>query len=148
MISINQIKQLREETGLSIMECRKALIEAEGDFEKAKKILKDWGKKFAEKKEEKETGEGLIESYIHSNKRIGAMVELRCESDFVARSKEFQKLAHELCLQITAISPKEVPLLEQLWIRDETKKIKDLIEEHIAKFGENIIIKKFVRYKI
>lgn len=148
MISIGQIKQLREETGLSISECKKALIEAEGDLEKAKEILKKWGSEFAEEKEKKEVGQGVIESYVHTGKRIGAMVELRCESDFVARSEEFQKLAHELCLQITAISPEEIPLLEQKWIRDETKTIKDLIEEHIAKFGENIVLKKFVRYEI
>lgn len=148
MTNINQIKQLREETGLSISECKRALEEAKGDFEKAKKILKHWGKKFAEKKEEKETGEGLIESYIHSNKRIGAMVELGCETDFVAHSEEFQKLAHELCLQIVAISPEEIPLLEQFWIRDETKTIKDLVDEYVAKLGENIVVKKFVRYEI
>jgi len=148
MVSIDQIKQLREETELSISECKKALEESKGDFEKAKKVLKHWGKKFAEKKEGKETGEGLVESYIHSNKRIGAMIELGCQSDFVARSDDFQKLAHELCLQIVAISAEEIPLLEQPWIRDETKKIKDLIEEHIAKFGENIIIKRFVRYEL
>lgn len=148
MVSIDQLKQLREETGLSISECKRALEEAKGDLEKAKKILKHWGRKFAEKKEEKKTREGVVESYIHSNKRIGAMVELGCESDFVARSDDFQKLAHELCLQIVAVSPEEIPLPEQPWIRDETKKIKNLIEEHIAKFGENIVIKKYVRFEI
>jgi elongation factor Ts len=76
------------------------------------------------------------------------MVELHCESDFVAKSPEFQNLAHELCLQIAAIDPEEIPLMEQNWIRDESKKIKDLIEEYIAKFGENITLKRFVRYQI
>ena len=148
MITIDQIKQLRQETGLSISECKKALEEAKGDFKKAKEILKKWGKKFAASAEKREVGQGLVESYVHPGKRIGSMVELRCESDFVARSENFQKLAHELCLQIVASSPKEIPLLEQPWIKDESKTIKDLIDEHIAKMGENIEVKRFVRYEI
>lgn len=148
MVSVGQIKRLREDTGLSISECKKALEETKGDFEKAKEILKDWGKKFAGEKEKREAGQGVVESYIHSGKRIGAMVELRCESDFVARSEDFQKLAHELCLQIAASSPEEIPLPEQPWIRDETKTIKDLLDGFIAKFGENIVLKNFVRYEI
>jgi elongation factor Ts len=148
MITIDQIKQLREETGLSISECKKALEQAGGNFSKAKEVLKDWGRKFAADKQKREAGQGVVEGYIHPGKRIGAMVELRCESDFVAKSLDFQKLAHELCLQLAAISPKEVPLEEQSWIRDETKKIKDLIDEAIAKFGENIVLKNFVRYEI
>jgi len=148
MINIDNIKQLREETGVSVSECKKALEKAKGDFEKAKEILKKWGKEIAGKKSERKVGEGIIESYIHPGKKIGAMVELCCESDFVARSENFQKLAHELCLQIAAIDPEETPLLEQPWIKDETKKIKDLIEEYIAKTGENIIVKRFIRYVI
>jgi len=148
MVTIDQIKQLRENTGLSISECKKALEEAKGDFDKAKEILKKWGREFAKEKEKKETGQGVVESYIHFSKRVGAMVELGCESDFVAASEDFQKLAHELCLQIVAVSPEEVPLLEQPWIRDETKTIKDLIKEHIAKFGENIVVKRFARFEI
>jgi elongation factor Ts len=148
MVSISQIKQLRDETGLSISECKKALEEAKGDFKKAKEILKKWGKKFAASAEKREVGQGLVESYVHSGKRIGSMIELRCESDFVARSENFQKLAHELCLQLAAGAPEETPLLEQPWIKDESKTIKDLINEAISQFGENIIIKRFVRYEI
>ena len=148
MISIEQIKQLREETGVSISECKKALEEAKGDFRKAKEILKKWGKDFAKKKIERETKEGIIENYIHPNKKIGAMVELQCESDFVARSEDFQRLAHELCLQIAAMNPTKATLLRQPWIRDETKTVKDLINEYIAKLGENIKIKRFVRYAL
>jgi len=163
MITINQVKQLREETGLSIGECQKALKEANGDLAKAKEILRKRGQDFAKKRIEKEVGQGIIESYIHPGKKIGTMLELRCESDFVAKSEDFQKLAHELCLQIAAISPEEVDelhssppfanarvteLLEQPWIKDESKNIKELIEEHIAKFGENIILKRFVRYEL
>lgn len=148
MVTIDEIKQLREETGLSIGECQKALKEAAGNLEMAKEILKKRGQDFAKKRIGKETGQGLVESYIHPGKKVGAMVELRCESDFVARSQDFQKLAHELCLQIVAISPEEGPLLEQSWIRDESKTIKELIDEYVSKFGENIILKRFVRFEI
>jgi len=149
MANIDQIKKLREETEVSISECKKALTEAKGDLQKAKDILRKWGKDFAKKRIEKEARQGIIESYIHSNKKIGAMIELCCETDFVAKNPDFQKLAHELALQITAINPSEEnPLFNQPWIRDEAKTIKDLIDEYIAKLGENIIIKRFIRYEI
>lgn len=148
MAAIEQIKQLRQETQVSISECKKALEEAGGDIEKAKEILRKRGKKIAEKKKEREVREGLIETYVHPNKKIGVMLELACESDFVAKSKEFQKLAHELCLQIAAMDPDKDSLLSQLWIRDETQTIKDLITDHIARLGENIEVKKFIRYQI
>lgn len=148
MISIDKIKKLREETGVSISECQKALEKAKGDLKRAKETLKKSGRDLAREKKEREVKAGIIESYIHSGKKIGAMIELHCESDFVARSEDFQKLAHELCLQIAAISPEEIPLPKQPWIRDETKTIKDLIDEYIAKFGENIVLKNFVRYEL
>jgi len=148
MVSIDQIKKLREETEISISECKKALIEAKGDFQKAKEILKRWGKDFAEKKGKRETKQGIIESYIHSNKRVGVLLELCCETDFIAKNPEFQRLAHELALQIAAINPEEMPLFDQPWIKDETKTIKDLIDEHIAKLGENIALKRFSRYEL
>ncbi len=148
MSLIEKIKQLREETKISITECKKALEEANGDLNKAREILKERYGMLAQKQKERETKEGIIEAYVHTNKKLAAMVQLECESDFVARSPEFQKLAHELCLQIVAVDPEEIPLLEQNWIKDETRKIKDLIDEYIAKFGENIEIKRFVRFKI
>lgn len=148
MAKIDQIKQLREETEVSITECKKALEAAGGDLKKAKEILKQWGKELAQKKRERKAGQGIIESYIHLNQKVGALLELNCETDFVAKSKDFQLLAHELCLQITAMGDEGIPLLEQPWIKDETKTIKDLIDEYIAKLGENIIVKRFVRYKI
>jgi len=148
MITINQIKQLREETDVSITDCKKALEEAKGDIKKAKEILKKIGRDFAKAKKKREVKAGIIESYIHSGEKIGAMVELHCESDFVASSEDFQKLAHELCLQIVAIPPEEIPLFKQPWIRDETKTVRDLIDEYIAKFGENIVVKRFIRYEI
>jgi len=194
VININQVKQLREETGVSITECKKALEEARGDFESAKEILRKWGRELAEKKSDRAAKEGIIENYVHPNKKIGVMVELHCESDFVAKSDDFKRLAHELCLQIAAMNPlflkeedipenfldgekriyqeqlkdsgkpakiinqviegklkkykEKVSLLSQSWIRDETKTIKDLIEEYIARLGENITVKRFVRYEI
>jgi len=148
MININQIKKLREETGISITECKRALKEANGDMEKAREILRKMGEDLAVKKYKREAGEGIIESYIHPGKKIGVLLDTRCESDFVASCEEFKKLAHELCLQIAAINPEETPLLKQPWIRDETKTVKDLIDEYIAKLGENIVVKRFVRYEL
>lgn len=145
---MDQIKKLRQLTGVSVSECKKALERAKGDIEKAKNMLKKLGKEFAAKKKERETGQGVIASYIHSNKKIGVLLDLRCETDFVSKSQDFQTLSHELCLQIAAIDPEETPLLEQSWIKDETKIVKDLIEEYIAKIGENIVVKKFIRYVI
>jgi len=148
MATIEQIKKLRAETGISISDCREALEKTGGNLEKAKEILKEKGQTIAQDRKEKETSKGIIDAYIHSGKRIGVMIEINCESDFVARSEDFQKLAHELCLQIAALSPEEIPLMEQPWIKDEKKTIKDLIEEYIAKFGENIILKQFTRYEL
>ena len=147
MITINQIKKLRKETSVSISECKKALDESRGDLKKAKEILRKRGKEWAEKKAERGAREGIIASYIHPNKKIGVLLELNCETDFVAESPDFQNLAHELCLQIAAMSD-EIPLLDQLWIRDETKTIKDLVQEYVAKLGENIVIKRFVKYEL
>ncbi|MDO8436241.1 MAG: translation elongation factor Ts [bacterium] len=147
MINIDQIKQLREETGVSISECKKALEEAGGDFNKAKEIIKKWGKDLAGRKNARDTRQGIIASYIHPNKKIGVLLELNCETDFVAKSKDFQELSHELCLQIAAMG-QELPLLEQLWVKDQQKTINDLIEEYIAKIGENIVVKMFTRYEI
>lgn len=105
MITIDLIKQLRDETGVSVSECKKALEAAEGDIEKAKETLRKWGKDFAGRKSTRITKSGLIESYVHSNKKVGVLLDIRCESDFVARNETFQKLAHEICLQIAAMTP-------------------------------------------
>ena len=164
MITVDQIKKLREETGVSISECQKALKETEGDIEKAKEILKKRSSGFAAKKSEREAKEGIVDSYIHPGKKIGVLLELGCESDFVAKSEDFQKLAHELCLQIAAVSLEEIPagdkpkgssfefpvawVLEQPWIKDEQKTVKNLIDEYISKIGENIILRKITRYEI
>jgi elongation factor Ts len=147
MIKIEQIKQLREETAVSVQDCKKALIDAGGDLKKAKEILKKWGKDLAAKKASRGTEQGIIATYIHPNKKIGVLLELDCETDFVAKSSGFQNLAHELCLQIAA-TREENPLLEQFWIKDQTKTIKDLINDYISKTGENIVVKRFTRYEI
>src|SRR3989304_3243091 len=107
MINLNQLKQLREETGVSVQECQKAMKEAQGDIEKAKEILKRMGKDFAQKKSERAARQGIVDSYIHVGKKVGVMIELRCETDFVAKSDDFKNLAHELCLQLAAIDPEE-----------------------------------------
>lgn len=148
MVTIDQIKKLRQETAVSISECKKALEETKGDFEKAKEVLRKWGRNLAGKKSERETGLGIIDAYIHPNKKVGAMIELRCETDFVAKSADFKNLAHELCLQIAGMDLQTDSLISQPWIKDETKTVKDLIDEYIAKLGENIVVKRFVRYDI
>jgi elongation factor Ts len=147
MVTIDQIKQLREETAVSVQDCKKALIDTGGDLKKAKEILKKWGKDLAAKKASRGTEQGIIATYIHPNKKIGVLLELDCETDFVAKSSGFQNLAHELCLQIAA-TREENPLLEQFWIKDQTKTIKDLINDYISKTGENIVVKRFTRYEI
>ena len=148
MSNLEQLKQLREETGVSMGECQKALAEAKGDIAKAKEILKKLGKELAQKKQSRETKQGIVDTYIHPNKKVGAMIELRCETDFVAKNHDFLKLAHELCLQIAAIDPEEIPIFEQPWIKDQAKTVKNLIEDTIAKLGENIILEKFIRYEL
>jgi len=148
MSSIDQIKQLRDITGISVIECQKALKESGGDFEKAKEVLRKWGKDFAQTRQEREANQGIIDSYLHCGGKVGVMIELRCETDFVAKSSDFKNLSHELCLQIAAISPEEMPILEQPWIKDQTKTMKDLIDSVIAKLGENIVLEKFIRYEL
>jgi elongation factor Ts len=149
MITIEQIKKLRDETAISISECKKALEEAQGDFQKAKEILKNWGKDLSGRRAGRGTEQGIIASYIHSNKKIGVLLELGCESDFVAKNNDFQNLAHEICLQITAMIPDDIEaLLKQPWVKDGTKTIQELINESIAKTGENIVLKRFSRYEI
>ncbi|HXK32269.1 MAG TPA: translation elongation factor Ts [Candidatus Paceibacterota bacterium] len=147
MVSIDQIKQLREETAAAVSDCKKALEKANGDLAKAKDILKKWGKDFAGKKAGRGAEQGIIASYIHPNKKIGVLLELNCETDFVAEGQDFQNLAHELCLQIAA-SREELPLLEQPWVKDQAKVVKDLIDDYIARTGENIVVKNFTRYEI
>jgi len=147
-ISAEAVQKLREMTGAGVMDCRKALIDANGDFDAAKKIIQEKELSKAEKRAGRETGAGLIHSYVH-NGRIGVLVDLRAETDFVVRSEPFQKLAHELAMHISAAAPEDgVELLAQPYIRDESKTVKDLINEVIAKVGENVSVHRFCRIEI
>ncbi len=148
-IDVNLIKQLREETQASIADCRKALEESEGDYKKAQEWLRKRGAEIAEKKKERETAEGVVESYVHGNGKIGVIVSVLCETDFVARTDEFKKLAHEIAMQISAMNPKDVDaLLAQEYIRDSKLTINDLIKEAIGKIGENIKVREFSRIEL
>lgn len=148
MIKAKQVKNLRDRTGASMMDCKKALIEVNGDEEKALKVLKKKGQLIAEKKSSRQAGDGIIEAYIHSNKKMGVLLELRCETDFVARNDEFKELAHEIAMHIAAMDSKKDSLLKEPFIKDPEKTIKDLIDEKVAKLGENIQINKFVRLEL
>ncbi len=149
MANTEDVKKLREETNVSIMECKKALEEAGGDFSKAREILSSRGSKVAEKKSSRETKSGVIDSYIHTDNKKGAMVELFCETDFVARNDVFKRLAHEIAMQIVVVSPKDrEELLSSEFIKDESKTIKDLIEETISVLGENIQLGEFTHFEL
>jgi len=163
-ISTKKIKELREQSGAGIMDCRSALLDAEGDIEKALEVLKEKGLLKAQKKAERATGQGLVEAYIHTAGRIGAMIEVNCETDFVARTDEFKEVAHCLAMQVAALSPQfiseeeipegaevesqEVCLLLQPYIKDPNKTVRDVIMETVAKVGENIRVSRFTRYEL
>lgn len=148
-ITIDQIKKLRQETGAAVMDCRQALEESGGDFKKAKVWLDKRGREKAEKKAGRQTSEGLIEAYIHATGKVGAMVELTCETDFVARNAEFKNLAHEIAMQVASMNPENVEeLLKQEYIRDNSKTVEQLIKELIGKLGENIVVKRFQRFEL
>ena len=145
---LNDIQKLREKTGAGVMECKKALEEAKGDFEKAEKIIYEKGLVKASQKSERATGAGLLESYIH-NQRVGVLLELRCETDFVAKNELFKNLAHNLTMQIAAMNPGNVEeLLKQPFIKNEKETVEDFIKQHIAKLGENIRVERFCRYEL
>lgn len=147
--SIEKIKELRKRTNISIAECRKALENTKGDLEKALEILKKRGTDILTKKKNRKTLEGLIGTYLHPNKKIGSIVKVSCESDFVARNEEFQKFVHEIAMQVTAMDPKDIKeLLSQPYIKEVEKTVKDLLEELVAKLGENIKIDNFKRLEV
>ncbi len=149
MVSVDQIKKLRSETSAGVMDVKRALEDAGGDLEKAKKLLQEQGVAKAAKKAEREAADGLVASYIHATGKIGAMIEVFCETDFVARTEDFQNLTKELAMQVAATDPKDADeLLEQDYIRDPSKTVQDFINEVIAKVGENIRIGRFVRFQM
>ncbi len=146
---IELVKKIRLETGLGIMEIKSALEDSEGDETKAKQLLKERGFAKAEKKAEREIKAGRVMTYVHSTGRIGAMIELLCETDFVAKNEEFEAVGKNICLQIAAMNPENAEaLLEQDFIKDPSVKVKDLIVGLVAKFGENIKLGNFVRYEV
>ncbi len=144
----NDVVRLREITSAGVMECKKALEDAGGDFDKAVVLIHERGITKAEKKGERETGAGLLESYIH-NERVGVLLELRCETDFVARNPMFKELAHNLAMHIAAMNPADKEdLLKQNYVKDDSLTIESFIKSVIAKIGENIKVEKFCRYEI
>jgi elongation factor Ts len=194
VIKAEQVKELRERTGSGMMECKKALTETDGDLEKAILYLREHGLAAAAKKAGRSTGDGKIEAYIHPGSKLGVMVEVNCETDFVARTDEYQNLCHEIAMQIAAADPSylerdQVPeslleqekeiartqalsegkpekliekivqgrmekfyqavcLLEQPYVRDPGQSVGDLVKEAISKLGENIVIRRFVRFRL
>ena len=163
-VTTELVKQLREKSGAGVMDCRNALVETEGDHEKALQALKERGLLKAAKTVDRVTSQGLIEAYVHPGGRIGAMVEVKCETDFVARLEEFKNLAHCLAMQVAAMDPKyvskdDVPagtevdvqqacLLDQPFIRDPGKAVRDTVIEVIAKTGENVRVTRFARFEL
>jgi len=171
VISVQDIKDLREQTSCGVIECKKALEEAKGDMEKAKRILQKRGLEIAAKKGDRVAKEGRIEAYIHLGSKIGVMVEVNCETDFVAKSEDFCRFTKDVAMHIAATSPKylkkeDVPaadlkkqankdefvkqncLLEQVFVKDSSTTIQDQLNALIAKIGENISVSRFIRYKV
>jgi len=164
-VTVDMIKGLREKTGAGVMDCKRALDEAGGDSTKAEEILKIQGLAGAAKRVDRETGEGLVESYIHAGARLGALVEVNCETDFVARTTELKDLAHDLAMQVAAMPStsyvdrsqvteddsrpvQEVVLLEQPFVKDPSRMVQDIVQEAIVKVGENIRVRRFARFAL
>jgi elongation factor Ts len=148
-VDLKAIKKLRDETSASIADVRRALDEAKGDEKKALAWLKKRASEIAAKKADRETGEGIIESYIHGAGKVGVLVELLCETDFVAKTDEFKKLAKEVAMQVAAMNPTDVDsLLKQEYIRDSSQTIDQLVKNVIGKLGENITVKRFARFEL
>jgi elongation factor Ts len=163
-IPTDAIKEVRNRTNGGMLECKNALLKAGGNVDKAIEILKSHGLEIVEMKKERITSEGVIEAYIHHNKRIGALVELNCETDFVAHTDEFRGLARNLAMQVAAaapqfitaeeipsetkINPQTVCLLSQPFIKEPTKTVQEIIAETVAKVGENIRVRRFARFEL
>ncbi len=170
-MSVNSVKELREATGCGIMDCKRALAESNGDMNKAKDLLRQRGLEMAIKKGGRAANEGRIEAYIHNGNKIGVIVEVNCETDFVGRNDDFMRFTKDIAMHIAAMAPKyikkeEIPadilnavadqkdflkancLLDQSYVKDPSKSVADLLNELVAKIGENIIISRFTRYKI
>ena len=148
-IDLQLLKKLRSETSASVSDCRRALEESAGNYEKALAWLQKRSEAIAEKKADRTTSQGIVEAYIHAGGKVGVLVELLCETDFVARTDEFKQLAREIGMQVAAMKPENVDsLLKQEYIRDGSLTTQDLIKGVIGKLGENITIKQFSRFSI
>ncbi|MFA5337258.1 MAG: elongation factor Ts [Candidatus Omnitrophota bacterium] len=170
-MSLTEIKKLREMTSLGISECKKALEETKGDFNKALVILKEKGASIMEKKKDRRTSQGLIESYIHFGGNLGSLVEINCETDFVARTEVFKKFAKDIAMQVAAINPrylnrenipaeelskiddiesyaKEHCLFEQLFVKDNSLTVEQYLKQVVSQTGENVVIKRFTRFSL
>ena len=163
-VTVGMVKALREKTGAGIMDCKRALEEAKGDLDQAQDILREKGIAAAREKASRATSEGLVESYIHSGGRVGAIVELNCETDFVARTPDFKSLAHDIAMQVASMSPayvdvSDIPegksldpqqacLLRQPFIRDTTQTVQDQVDQAVAKLGENLRVRRFARFSL
>ena len=164
MVTTSDIKRLRQETGAGVMDAKRALEEASGDFDQARKLIREMGMESAAKRAGRETSQGVVESYIHGAGRIGALVEVQCETDFVARTDTFKQLAKDVAMQIAAMNPlgltvDDVPadasrvredraLLHQTFIRDSSVTIEGLVQTAIGQTGENIKIGRFSRFEL
>lgn len=160
-VTVDQVRTLREQTGAGIMECKLALEDSGGDLEKAAETLRQKGFAQAAKRADRDTSEGLIEAYIHTGGRIGALVELGCETDFVARTPEFKDLAHNIAMQVAAMGPAyvsqddmedgdsrppaQVSLLQQPFIKDNSRLVSEVIQELAVRVGENVKVIRFSR---
>ena len=144
-----EIQRLRQETNAGVMDCKRALEDAEGNYARAKDILRERGLENAAKKSEREAKEGVVAAYIHAGGRVGALVEIASETDFVARGDEFQKLAQEVAMQVAAMAPENVDeLLSQAYIRDASKTVNDLVTTLAVKTGENVSVRRFQRFAL
>ena len=148
-ISAQQIKELREKTGAGVSDIKRALEESGGDMAKAEAAIEKKLGSAAFKRAGRETRAGVMETYIHANRRIGVLIHISCETDFVARNPEFRGVAHDIAMQIAAMDPVDVSALQvQPYIKDGGKSVGDILNETIGRFGENIKIEKFARYEI
>ncbi len=163
-MSVEAIKELRERTSAGIMDCKRALQESKGDLARAEEILREHGIASAAKKASRATNQGVVESYIHSGGRIGAIVEVNCETDFVARTPDFKELAHDLAMQVAAMSPlyvddSDIPdgdevdpqqacIMQQPFIKDPSQTVQDLVNQAISKLGENVRVRRFTRFSL
>lgn len=149
MSDVDKIKSLREETGLSLGEINKALKASDGDVDKARALLAELGGAAAAKKSARAVGEGIVESYIHSNRKIGSLVELFCETDFVARNDDFKTLARDIAMHVAAMKPASAEeLLAQPFVKDPNLTIQQLVNAAIAKLGENIQLGRYQLFEI